>query len=82
MNGKRSRERILPPPNTEDLGGILSACDDWSCLNAIGCPATTFRNPTAAAVRPDEPVQEDNAANGGLRREPGLETHNTNVHGS
>lgn len=71
----RFRERILSPPNNEDLGGILSARDDWSCLDPIGHPATFHGKPAGVAARTDESFQEDDAANSGLRREPGLETH-------
>jgi type IV secretion system protein VirD4 len=61
---RRFAERIFPPPN---LGGTSEPVrpDDWSSL--------PLRRPSAAALTEIDKGQD--AANSGLRREPGLPDH-------
>jgi type IV secretion system protein VirD4 len=61
---RRFAERILPPPNLS-TGTTRSAPDGWSALPA----------PTPSATEPDEIDKAEDAANGGLRREPELPEH-------
>jgi type IV secretion system protein VirD4 len=71
----RLKERVLPVPKHSD-DAIVPRPDDWSALIPVEPRPSAKVGPQARigrAVRSDEP--EDDSANAGLRREPGLEPH-------
>lgn len=72
---ERFRERLLPVP-TNPKAGFLPKADDWSALPRIPVPSakgkSAAKGQTAAA---NTGAQDDDSANAGLRREPGLEAH-------
>ena len=73
----RFEERLLPIPQNPKTG-LTPKPDDWSALKPVAMAARTDKNAvgpeavraTNGAVKPD-----DDPANAGLRREPGLERH-------
>ena len=73
----RLRERLLPVPENPKAG-FTPKPDDWSALKPVAASVSTGNNAAGAqaargangAARPD-----DDPANAGLRREPGLEPH-------
>lgn len=69
----RFKERVLPVPASPNAGFTPKA-DDWSPLKPIAAPsaANRTRSPNLPA-RDDK--QDDDPANAGLRREPGLEQY-------
>ena len=67
---RRLTERLLPPPKSERPTAVSTALDDWS-----GAPAPASRDggEGAAGFPAVHPI--DDAANGGIRREPELAEH-------
>ena len=71
----RFKERLLPVPK-DPKAGLASKPDDWSALKPVPVPpgksadAPQDGASTNVAAKPD-----DDPANAGLRREPGLEQH-------
>ncbi len=68
----RFRERLLPVPKNPKTG-LVPKPDDWSALKPVAAPAgknAVGPRLTNGAARPD-----DDPANGGVPREPGLERH-------
>ncbi|MDI6025935.1 conjugal transfer protein TraG [Corticibacterium sp. UT-5YL-CI-8] len=79
----RFRERLLPVPENPNAG-FPPKPDDWSALKPLTSPVAATKNgPSAAAsaqaatAQPNNTAakQDDDPANAGLRREPGLEPH-------
>ncbi|KJF71746.1 MULTISPECIES: conjugal transfer protein TraG [Agrobacterium] len=81
----RFEERLLPAPNNPNAD-LKPKPDDWSALKPIAVPALSSRNDGSVATPADMtksvPLkaataarQDDDPANAGLRREPGLEPH-------
>jgi type IV secretion system protein VirD4 len=64
---RRFNERILPPPET--TAAVEPRPDDWTSL-----PTPTRELAQTASAAPPTNKNED-TANGGIRREPGLEPH-------
>ncbi len=77
---RRLAERILPAPKHQE-GGIKPKPDDWSALAPVQPPAPVADHgpgggvAAPAKVAPTDGKAEDDPANAGLRREPGLEQH-------
>ena len=77
---RRLAERILPAPKHPE-GATNPKLDDWSALAPVQPPAPVADNAKGdgIAARPNSPRREgkveDDSANAGLRREPGLERH-------
>jgi type IV secretion system protein VirD4 len=77
---RRLAERILPAPKHQE-GGIKPKPDDWSALAPVQPPAPVADHgpgggvAAPANVAPTDGKAEDDPANAGLRREPGLERH-------
>ena len=77
---RRLAERILPAPKHQE-GGIKPKPDDWSAPAPVQPPAPGAdggqRDGIAAPanVAPTDGKAEDDPANAGLRREPGLERY-------
>src|SRR5690606_18176432 len=73
----RFRERLLPAP--ANLNAAFSPKpDDWSALKPIPAPPAGRNGGTAKgkpAKEEEADKQDDDSANAGLRREPGLEPH-------
>ncbi|MCM5693272.1 conjugal transfer protein TraG [Sinorhizobium meliloti] len=70
----RYSERVLPTPASDEAGGLRVATDDWSgLLPAEGKSTTTGDGARVEATRWESSNESDDAANGGLRREPDLE---------
>jgi type IV secretion system protein VirD4 len=69
----RFKERLRPVPK-DPKAGLAPKSDDWSALKPVAVPAGKTVGPQPAGVdgaaKPD-----DDPANGGVRREPGLERH-------
>jgi type IV secretion system protein VirD4 len=71
----RFKERLLPVPQNPKAG-LTPKPDDWSALKPVAAPtgnsaaAQQSAPPATGAAKPD-----DDPANSGLRREPGLEWH-------
>ncbi|MFK0209146.1 conjugal transfer protein TraG [Agrobacterium sp. NPDC090283] len=72
---ERFRERLLPvPPDLK--AGFLPKADDWSALPLIPAPSAKGKNATKGQTAwANAAAQDDDSANAGLRREPGLEAH-------
>jgi type IV secretion system protein VirD4 len=85
----RLTERLLPVP-ANPRAGLVQRPDDWSTLKPIVAPIPEQANVTSAnglaphaaasaanrvAKPPTNGKQDDDPANAGLRREPGLEPH-------
>lgn len=79
----RFKERLLPVPDNPNAG-FLPKADDWSALKPVAAVAseeggrgTTPVAVKATSVRPNATAarQDEDPANAGLRREPGLEPH-------
>lgn len=76
----RLAERILPAPKHQE-GGIKPKPDDWSALAPVQPPAPVADHSPGGGVAAPANVAstdgkaEDDPANAGLRREPGLERH-------
>ena len=73
----RLRERLLPVPENPKAG-FTPKPDDWSALKPVAAPVQTGRNVAGAqAARGANGAakSDDDPANAGLRREPGLEPH-------
>ncbi|MGV6873860.1 conjugal transfer protein TraG [Pseudochelatococcus sp. B33] len=77
------RERLLPVPENPNAG-FLPKPDDWSALKPLTSPVAAVNglpsaavSASAAAAQPNSAAakQDDDPANAGLRREPGLEPH-------
>lgn len=66
----RFRERLLPAPANANTG-FAPKPDDWSALNPIAVPLAG----KGGSARNDDAKPDDDPANAGLRREPGLEPH-------
>jgi type IV secretion system protein VirD4 len=77
---RRLAERILPAPKHQ-AGGIKPKPDDWSALAPVQPPAPVADGgqgdgiAAPANVAPTDGKAEDDPANAGLRREPGLERY-------
>ena len=77
---RRLTERILPPPKP-DKAKTQPKHDDWSALTPIRPPASSASSRkagdvTATSDNPSSGIQRNaDPANGGIRREPGLERH-------
>ncbi len=72
----RYRERVLPAPASDEAGELWVATDDWSGLMpAEGKSTTIGAGASVKATRRESSNDSDDAANGGLRREPDLEAH-------
>jgi type IV secretion system protein VirD4 len=77
---RRLAERILPAPKHQE-GGLKPKPDDWSALAPVKPPAPVADHgpgggvAASANVAPTDGKAEDDPANAGLRREPGLERH-------
>ena len=76
---RRLTERVLPVPKPSDPGDKPRA-DDWSALSPVRSPGSSAG--AAAALGSSAPAgvarveaEEEDAANAGLRREPGLEPY-------
>jgi type IV secretion system protein VirD4 len=71
----RFKERLLPVPQNPKAG-LAPKPDDWSALTPVTVPAgKTAVAPGAVVVMNGAVKPDDDPANGGLRREPGLERH-------
>jgi type IV secretion system protein VirD4 len=77
---RRLAERILPAPKHPE-GGSNPKLDDWSALAPVQPPAPVADDGQGDGIaapvnitRADDKA-EDDSANAGLRREPGLERH-------
>ncbi|BCH21619.1 conjugal transfer protein TraG [Mesorhizobium sp. L-8-3] len=79
----RFKERLLPVPENSNAG-FSPKPDDWSTLKtvAVPVPANTGGSPLVASTQAATAQQsalaakhDDDPANAGLRREPGLEPH-------
>ncbi len=74
----RLKERVLAVPVSLGIG-LSSRLDDWSALKPIPAPVPSRGNGNGAANGQPEKIgtlrQDDDPANAGLRREPGLEPH-------
>lgn len=71
----RFKERLLPVPENTNAG-FLPKPDDWSELKPLASPIpadSSSSSPAASAQATAK--QDDDPANAGLRREPGLEPH-------
>ncbi len=78
----RLKERLLPVPQ-DPKAGLLPKHDDWSSLQSLA--AEVAMDGSDAAMDGSAPIeapavngaekQDDDPANAGLRREPGLEPH-------
>jgi type IV secretion system protein VirD4 len=77
---RRLAERILPAPKHQELA-IKPKPDDWSTLSPVQPPAPVAdhgqgdRIAALANMAPTDGKVEDDPANAGLRREPGLERY-------
>lgn len=77
---RRLAERILPAPKHPE-GGATPKPDDWSALAPVQPPAPVADHGPGGGVAAPVNVartdgeEEDDPANAGLRREPGLERH-------
>jgi type IV secretion system protein VirD4 len=73
----RYSERVLPVPASDKAGELRVATDDWSGLMPPEGKSTTTGDGTANAetAQSEDANENDDAANAGLRREPGLEAH-------
>ncbi|WP_454918763.1 conjugal transfer protein TraG [Xanthobacter sediminis] len=69
----RFRERLLPVPDSVNPSG-LPRPDDWSALKPLALPTSAVASLPDPAV-PAAAKPDDDSANSGLRREPGLEPH-------
>ncbi|KAB2715153.1 conjugal transfer protein TraG [Brucella intermedia] len=71
----RFMERVLPAPNPN--AGFATKADDWSALKPIRAPLDSRSSGmvNGQPVKADTTKQDDDSANAGLRREPGLEHH-------
>ncbi|MGK6317161.1 conjugal transfer protein TraG [Neorhizobium sp. DT-125] len=71
----RLKERVLPVPEVFN-SDVPPKADDWSALKEIPALAVTGSASARGQLENSEIVMEENdAANAGLRREPGLERH-------
>jgi type IV secretion system protein VirD4 len=72
----RFRERLLAAPANANAG-FASNADDWSELKPISAPPVGKSRGTAKGkpAKEEADKQDDDSANAGLRREPGLEPH-------
>jgi type IV secretion system protein VirD4 len=71
----RFKERLLPVPQNRKAG-LVPKPDDWSALKPVAAPRsknTGAPRPVLATNGASKP--DDDPANSGLRREPGLERH-------
>ncbi|WP_266064538.1 conjugal transfer protein TraG [Brucella intermedia] len=72
---ERFRERLLPVPANPDAG-FLPKADDWSALPPIPVPSAKGKSAAKGqTARVNAATQDDDSANAGLLREPGLEAH-------
>jgi type IV secretion system protein VirD4 len=77
---RRLTERILPPPKPSDPKPHPKS-DNWSTLTPVRPPAPPAdgdngKDATAASAAPLSDIHRNtDPANGGIRREPGLERH-------
>lgn len=77
---RRLTERIMPVPKP-DNAKLQPKHDDWSALTPIRPPASSASSRKASDVTatsddPSSGIQRNaDPANGGIRREPGLERH-------
>jgi type IV secretion system protein VirD4 len=67
----------LPSPQNPTASVVLKA-DDWSVLKPVGVPSSARKS--VVVSRPEGMMREpdrldEDSANGGIRREPGLERH-------
>jgi type IV secretion system protein VirD4 len=71
----RFKERLLPVPQNPKAG-LMRKPDDWSALKPVAAPASKNTvAPFAAPATNGAAKADDDPANSGLRREPGLERH-------
>lgn len=68
----RLMERVLPVPTSPNAGYVPKA-NDWSALKPIPTPSIGTAKDKPAKEKADK--RDDDDANAGLRREPGLEPH-------
>ena len=71
----RFKERLLSVPK-DPKAGLVPKPDDWSALQPVPVPADkTVDAPQGVDVTNGAAKPDDDPANAGLRREPGLERH-------
>ncbi|MBN9147090.1 MULTISPECIES: conjugal transfer protein TraG [unclassified Nitrobacter] len=73
----RFKQRLLAVPQNPKAG-MVPKPDDWSALKPVAALAPASKNtvaPRAAPVTNSAARPDDDSANSGLRREPGLERH-------
>ncbi|GAB1714994.1 MAG: TRAG protein [Nitrobacter sp.] len=72
----RLKERLIPVPDNPKIG-LSPKPDDWSALKPVAVPTRTDKNAAVPDVRAINGTgkPDDDSANAGLRREPGLERH-------
>lgn len=71
----RLKERLLPVPK-DPRASPAPKPDDWSALKSVAAPAgKNAVGPRPAPATNGKAKPDDDPANGGLRREPGLERH-------
>ncbi|CAM5416638.1 Conjugal transfer protein TraG OS=Afipia felis OX=1035 GN=traG_1 PE=3 SV=1 [Afipia felis] len=71
----RFKERLLPVPKNPTVG-FVPKLDNWSVLKPVAPPAgKSVVVPQAALATKEVAKPDDDPANSGLRREPGLEPH-------
>lgn len=74
---RRLAERIMPPPKPSDSTAQPTPPDNWSQLELAGLSDEgNGAEGTAKSATPSSDVHRNaDPANGGIRREPGLERH-------
>ena len=72
---RRFKDRLLPVQK-DPKAGFAPKRDDWSALKPVAVPTSkSIVTPEAATVPNGAAKPDDDPANAGLRREPGLERH-------
>ncbi len=72
---RRFKDRLLPVPK-DPKAGFAPKRNDWSALKPVAVPTSkSIVTPEAATVPNGAAKPDDDPANAGLRREPGLERH-------
>lgn len=70
----RLKARLQPVPENPKAGLTVKP-DDWSTLAPIVAPVSALTSLQVAQAARAADMQDDNPANSGLRREPGIEPH-------
>jgi type IV secretion system protein VirD4 len=71
----RFKQRLLPVPK-DPRASLAPKPDDWSALKPVPAPAgKSAVGPWPVPVTNSKAKPDDDPANGGVRREPGLERH-------